>query len=408
MSLGVKNFRGERLKEARLARGLFKNALGDMIGVTGVAIARYEDGIDNPQAAKVAALAQQLNFPIDFFVTPAWPEEINLVHWRSRSSESKSAREMTEQRIRWLCEVYAFLESELDFPPLLLPDSELPADFKLITNDQIEKAAGLVRKAWGLNLSPIPDMILALENAGIPVATLRIPSDKQDGFCFYSEALNKAFVGINIDETSCARARFDAAHELGHIVLHRNVSADHAKMPAHHKLIEQQAHRFAGAFLFPKEAFRSEARVISLDYLCSLKKRWGMSIGAMVMRAAQLELIEDDEKQTLFRNMTYRKWRGPLAEPFDSPDEMPLERPRMLRRGVQVLIDAGNFAKSSILSSLPHPPAEIEELASLDHDFFKNQTDLDLKVGIRPDFDMLDLESGNVVEFKRPDRSHRR
>lgn len=402
MSLGIKNFRGERLKEARLARGLFKNALGDMIGVSGVAIARYEDGLDKPQAGRLESLARHLNFPIDFFVTPGWPENINLVHWRSRSSESKSAREMTEQRIRWLCELFAFLDSELDFPALLLPPLDLPTDFNLITADHIERAAIAVRRSWGLHLAPIPDVILALENAGIPVATLRISSDKQDGFCFYSAVLGKAFVGINIEGASCARARFDAAHELGHIVLHRHVSPEQAKIPAFHKLIEQQAHRFAGAFLFPREAFVSEARVVSLDYLRSLKKRWGMSIGAMIMRAFQLQLIDENEKQTLFRNMTYRKWRGPLLEPFDSPEEMPIEKPRMLRRGIQILLESGNFAKSSILASLPHPPSEIEELASLEDNFFERQIDLDLKINLKPNFQMLDLESGNVVEFKRP------
>lgn len=109
MTIGVKNFQGKRLQEARLARGLFKNALGDMIGVSGTAISRYEDGIDFSVAERLELMAHKLIFSIEFFSRPPWPEEIETVHWRSRTTETKSAREMTEQRMRWLCEVFSFL-----------------------------------------------------------------------------------------------------------------------------------------------------------------------------------------------------------------------------------------------------------------------------------------------------------
>jgi transcriptional regulator with XRE-family HTH domain len=86
MRVGVATFQGKRLKEGRLARGLFKNALGDMIGVTGTAITRYEEGLDNPQHDKLSVLADKLNFPYNFFLKPAWPEDDQLVFWRSRAT----------------------------------------------------------------------------------------------------------------------------------------------------------------------------------------------------------------------------------------------------------------------------------------------------------------------------------
>src|SRR6266567_1234028 len=98
MTVGVSTFRGDRLKEARLARGLFMKSLGDMIGVTGTAISRYENGDDKPLLEKLNLLADRLNFPVDFFMRPPWPETLEPVFWRSRASETKSAREMTEQR----------------------------------------------------------------------------------------------------------------------------------------------------------------------------------------------------------------------------------------------------------------------------------------------------------------------
>jgi Zn-dependent peptidase ImmA (M78 family) len=282
----------------------------------------------------------------------------------SRATESKSAREMTEQRMRWLCEIFDYLNTEVEFTKRPLPTLDIPDDFNFLTGEDIERVATLVRKDWGLRSEPIQDMILALENMGIPVVTLAIPSDKQDGFCFRSSALDKWFVGVNVENASCSRARLDAAHELAHILLHQHVTLEQARNPASHKLLEQQAYRFAGALLFPRNAFIAEVNTVSLDYFCALKRKWGIAISAMIMRASDLGLIDAEWKSALYRGLTKRRWRGPLREPFD--DEMTLERPRMLRRGFEAMLNSGMFARSAILSALPQPPPQIEEIANLD------------------------------------------
>lgn len=282
MTVGVRSFHGGRLQEARLARGLFKSVLGDMIGVSGTAITRYEEGIDFPVRERLELMADKLNFPVEFFCKPTWPETIDTVHWRSRTTETKSAREMTEQRMRWLCEIFSFLAEEVEFEPEWIPGLDIPQDFRALTGQAIERIACELRESWGLRDQPIPDVLLALENIGVPVSTFEIPSDKQDGFCFRSQQLNRSIVGINIDGASAVRVRIDAAHELGHIILHRQVTREQTRDPVGHKLLETQAFRFAGALLFPKELFIREVGMVSLDYLCSLKRRWGLSIAAMI------------------------------------------------------------------------------------------------------------------------------
>jgi Zn-dependent peptidase ImmA (M78 family)/transcriptional regulator with XRE-family HTH domain len=400
MTVGVQAFRGERLKEARLARGLFKKSLADMIGVTGWAITKYEDGDDKPQQDKVDALATHLAFPREFFFVPAWPETLDPVLWRSRASETKSAREMTEQRMRWLCELFSFLEEEVDFPATNLPDFNLSDDPRQITPEQVERVALDLRRHWGLRQMPIPDMALALENAGIPVVALEISSDKQDGVSFWSNRLKRFFVGINTYNVSASRARFDAAHELGHAALHANVTSQQSRDPAMHKIMEQQAHRFAAAFLFPKEAFLAEVGAVSLDYFSDLKKRWGMSIAAMIFRAYDLGLIDDVDRASLYQNMTRRRWRGPLREPFDSHTDMPLERPRMLRRGVEAIMGAGIYGAATIKSALPLPAREIEQLAGLDEAALTTGEVIQLATPkANRSLRTVDLESGTIVEF---------
>ena len=402
MKVGVQSFRGARLREARLARGIYMNSLADLIGVSKTAISRYEEGIDKPQEARVEALAKHLNFPVEFFTKPEAPPHFDVVFWRSRAAETKYARLMTEQRMTWLCEIFEFLEREIDFPVCDFPPLPIPSDFRVMTGADIENAAEFLRSYWKLWDLPIPDVTLALENAGIPVVMMDLESEKQDGFCFYSSTLGRTFVGINTHNISPVRARFDAAHELGHAVLHRNVTAQQSRDPVLFKLIEQQAHRFAAAFIFPRKSFVSEVRQPSLDYFCSLKKRWGISIGAMIYRAFDLGLIDEDERGALYRNMGRRGWRGVRAEPFDHPGEMPLERPRMIRRAIEVITAEGVMSKSAFQAALALPTRELERLTASDPGFFDKGEVIELAVRRRA-MRAVDLESGSVVEFPRRD-----
>ena len=400
MAVGTPRFVGKRLTEARLARGMFKKTLGDLVGVTGTAISRYEDGLDKPQAERLAAIARQLGFPESFFMAAAWDETLEPVFWRSRSTETKTSREITEQRMRWLRELFHFLEQEVDFPAVAIPTVELPGDFRAVTQEDIERAAETVRDAWRLRARPIPDVTLALENAGLPVVNLDFMSDKQDGFCFRSEALARPFVGINIHNVSAARARFDAAHELGHVVLHRAVTPQQERDPATHKLLEQQAHGFAAAFLFPRQSFLTEVAMPSLDYFASLKKRWGISIGAMIFRAHGLGMIDDAEKFSLQQALGRRRWRGPLREPFDLPSDMPLERPRMLRRGIEAVLGDGSFDRQSLLMALSLPQQEVEQLAGLQPGFLDSGAVHEMPLPLKSrGLQTLDVESGTVLEF---------
>lgn len=403
MTVGVQTFCAQRLTEARRARGLHKNILADMVGVTRQTISKYEEGKEKPQEERLAIIAKQLAFPIEFFTRPSWPEALDLVFWRSRTTETKGAREITEQRMYWLCELFSFLEREVNFPDFAIPEIRLPQDFRLLTPEVIESAASSVRDFWGLRDRPISDMTLALENAGIPVVMLEVLSDKQDGFSFRSTALDRVFVGINIYNVSTARARYDLSHELGHVILHKNVvTPQQARDPANHKLMEQQAHRFAGAFLFPKQEFRREVRVPSLDYFSALKKKWGMSIAAMIYRAYDLGLVDEFERTALYQSMSRRGWRGSLLEPFDRPEDMPLERPRMLRRGVDVVVENGIFGRAAIQQALALPEQEIEQLAGLDPGFFRSGEVVQLATmkPRRSGVQVVDLESGNVLEFR--------
>lgn len=397
MTVGVRAFQGERLRQARLARGLSKSALADKIGVTGAAVGRYEDGNDSPRQERMQALCSVLGFSEAFFLKPIWLDHRGPIFWRDYASESKFAREMTVQRTSWLSEIFAFLEEEVEFPDLDLPELKIPEDFRLLSTADIEGIAMAVRRHWNLRDNPVPDIALALENAGIPVSAFEIPSEKQDGFCFWSKRLTRAFVGVNTRDISFARMRFDLAHELGHVVLHKGATEEQAKDPVTHKIIEKQANRFAGAFLFPMDAFISEATIPTLDYFSSLKRRWGISISAMIYRAHDIGLIDEYQRASLYKNMARRQWRGPRREPYD---DLPLERPRMLKRAMKVLAEDLGYLSSTILSILALPAPEVEQIVGMDTGQLSSTGQQSLaKVKSFAPLKAVDIETGKVIEF---------
>jgi len=80
---------------------------------------------------------------------------------------------------------------------------------------------------------------------------------------------------------------------------------------------------------------------------------------------------------------------------------MPLERPRMLKRSVEVIVDSGIFGKTAIQESLALPEKELEQLAGLETGFFRSGEIVPLVTPKSSDgLNIVDLESGKVLAFR--------
>ena len=87
----------------------------------------------------------------------------------------------------------------------------------------------------------------------------------------------KPYVFLNTIK-SAESSRFDAAHELAHLVLHQDGSVAG-------RLAEDQANRFASAFLMPRADVLSVLpRVQHLQQLIDKKSRWRVSLAALNYR----------------------------------------------------------------------------------------------------------------------------
>lgn len=357
---GTPGFIGERLMQAREARGLTAVSLAEMIGVRSANISNYERKKQTPSAEVMERIAGVLNQPQAFFLRPIAVASEG-VWWRSMSAAAKGARVRALARHSWLREIIAYLSEFVEFPDVNLPDFTPPDDIREIRMEDIEGIALDCRRFWNVGMGPVADIVLLLENNGIIVSRGELAAEKLDAYSQRPTDSAHPLVFIGSDKASAARNRFDAAHELGHLVLHRNVDAERISGSATFRLIEDQAHRFAAAFNLPAEEFANQLWAPTLDAFLALKPHWKVAIGAMIMRCGQLGIVTDEQATRLWINMSRRRWR--TREPLD--DRIPPEEPRVLRRSFELLINEGIKSPEQIFTDLALNLADIESLACL-------------------------------------------
>lgn len=356
MTPGTPGFIGERLKEAREARSQTIIALADLLGVSPQAISQYEK-TTSPRPEIMKKISEVLNMPETFFRHPIVKSESGVFIPRSMSSITKSARVRAERRHAWTREIARYLQRYFEFPPVNFPVFDIPSDPVCISMNQIEELASQTRRFWNLDEEPINNMVSLLENNGAIVYRDALRADTLDAYSEFSLE-GRPYVCLGSDKNVCVRSRFDAGHELGHLILHSKIDKTLVTKQTEYRLLEQQAHRFAGAFLFPAQSFASEFYSTSLDALKILKPKWKVAISMMIMRALDLELISEESAKKLWIAYARRRWRN--QEPLD--DELEIEYPTLLRRSMEMLINNRMVTKEGVLFQLPYNPHDIEAL----------------------------------------------
>jgi Zn-dependent peptidase ImmA (M78 family)/transcriptional regulator with XRE-family HTH domain len=360
MKLGTPGFVGGRLREAREARGLSQTALAEILGVTRAAVSQYEAGSATPRPEILERISQVLNFPPHFFSRPVPQRAAPAVFYRSMSSATKVARAKAERRFLWMADDFVpYLGQFVELPKVNFPDLPLPADLLVMSDNQIEDVAATVRRFWGLGEGPISNVVWLLENNGAIVTRGYLEVADLDSFCAW--VASRPYVFLNADKQSAARSRFDAAHELAHLILHRGIEGRRLERRADHAILERQAHRFAAAFLLPARSFLDAVYMPTLDAFRALKPIWRVSIGMMIMRAEHLNLISQEQSRRLWVAYSRRGWKR--GEPLDP--ELPAEEPRLQRSAFELLIGEGVQTPDDVLLNLGLPATDIEAVAGL-------------------------------------------
>jgi Zn-dependent peptidase ImmA (M78 family) len=209
-----------------------------------------------------------------------------------------------------------------------------------------EAASESVRRSWDLGELPIKNMVHLLESKGVRVFSLSLDATEVDAFSMWHQ--KTPFVFLNTMK-SAEHSRFDAAHELGHLVMHRHGAPQGQDA-------ERDANAFASAFLMPRADVLAHApRLATVDHLVKLKKYWTVSVAALAYRLHTAGVLTDWHYRTLCIEIASRGYRK------KEPDEAPRETSQVLAKVFAALRDE-SVVKRDIASKLDITPEEIEQL----------------------------------------------
>ncbi|AKR42711.1 ImmA/IrrE family metallo-endopeptidase [Methylophilus sp. TWE2] len=332
-----------RIEFARIRRKWTKARLASELGVDVRSVQGYEAGEYIPEIEKLEQIAEKLRFPISFFFGEDLPTIAE--HTASFRSMSKMSKSLMQSALS--SGSVAFLLNEWIGDRFTLPDVNVPNLHDLSPED----AAITLRRIWGLGEAPIPNLIHLLESKGIKVFSLALEAREVDAFSVWHK--NQPFIFLNTFK-SAEHSRFDAAHELGHLV-RDSYSMMHAEA-AHNPEMEKAANAFASAFLMPRNSVIGH-RPISTDLstLIKLKSFWGVSLAALVYRMNQLGLFTEWTHRTLCIQIATNGYRT------EEPNPMQRETSKMLAK-VFEMMKAENTSKIDIARDLSILPEDLDSL----------------------------------------------
>ena len=314
------DFFGDNLRIARLTSGISLQDLGEKVGTTRQYLSQLETTDKKPAPDLLEALCYELGVTAKFFANPLG----NMVkdeecHFRKLSSVPMySVRECTA-RITLVHKVVDALDKYLDLPAVNFPDLS-PVE----SNKDAAVAAQRCREYWGLGKRPIESVARLIEFAGGVITSLGDISEKVDALSVHRE---RPIIVINSSKNS-PRLRFDLAHELGHMVMHKGIESGC-------KDSESQADQFASYLLLPQEAllgsYRPSSRV-SWQSIKQIKLKWGISMRAVIYRLRQSGLITPSQYRTA--NIALNK-KGSRSEELD--EQILREQPELLRNAFKLL-----------------------------------------------------------------------
>lgn len=310
----------DRIRAARELLGLSQGELAVAAGLSQALISQLENGNRTMTESALDAIAGGTGLPSKFFVREPDPLKSDSLRFRKYRSAPAKATVRARRTFIELFDIAALLMDWSKQPTPSFPTAELSH-----RDAQIEDLADAARAALDIpSGEPVRHLTRALERAAIPVAPIVFADLSGDesaefaaighfGLSACPQAKGRAAIGYFA--SSGDRQRFTLAHELGHLVLHSDGTRDSGAA-------EKEADTFAGAFLLPREASNELTSSLTLRDFALLKATWGVSIQALVMRAAQLGVIDDSRRVSLFKQISARGWRH--NEPVKVHPEAPL------------------------------------------------------------------------------------
>jgi Zn-dependent peptidase ImmA (M78 family)/transcriptional regulator with XRE-family HTH domain len=323
------DFDGRRLAVARRLHCMSRRELARRIEVTPSAVTQYERGSSRPSLTVLARVGLALGMPQEFFSRGLEIPEVprSSAHFRSLRSTPANRREQALAFGELALAVLDLIEQYVDLPPVRLPSIDLPSE---PSEQDVAVAAAQVRRDLAVGAGPVPNVLRLLETRGVLV--VRLPTagfdPRVDAFSSSETASGRPIVLMSPLKDDKARSRFDASHELGHLVMHAGVEPGS-------RVIESQAMSFAAEFLMPRAEIEDSLPTrVDWETFHVLKRHWGVSLAALVYRAHKLGRLSDLSYRRA--NEQLKTWGHPEPGPLGPP-----ESPSLLGAAAELLEQSG-------------------------------------------------------------------
>jgi Zn-dependent peptidase ImmA (M78 family)/DNA-binding XRE family transcriptional regulator len=334
----VAAFNYSRVDLARRRIGLTKQKFAEEIGVSPRMLRKYESDQSEPSALTIQRMAQVLKFPVAFFYGDSLDEPTpGGVSFRSLSSLTDRKRDQALASGALALALSDWIDARFELPTPNVPQ---------YGGSTPESAAAAVREAWGLGERPVTNMIHLLEAHGVRVYSLA-EDIALDGFSFWRS--NTPCIFLNEGKT-VEHGRMDAAHELGHLVLHAHGGPSGRDA-------ERQAFAFGAAFLMPRDSVLAKIpRGADLLTLVDSKSYWKVSAASLARRTYQLGLITEWQ---------YRSMCVALSKYGKTHEPQPLRQPETSQVLGKVMrtLRAEHVDQSRIADDLSIPASELSKSA---------------------------------------------
>ena len=276
-----------RLHEARQMMGLSMEKLAELTGgiITKQSISRYEKGLMLPKRVAKLAMAKALNISDSYFDGTNLKIDMPMLRTTSNGKLSEDELQALEAKLSFWAEQYLTKEKDAGFPTQFHNPIK---DTKVSTLEDAIQASILLREKWHCGDGPIASILRLLERKGIMILAATLP-DYVFGMSTWADKKHPLMVlDMRQKKTTVERLRFTAAHELAHLLLAFPVNAELD--------IEKRCNKFAGFFLFTRQALIEEMGgekrdVLTLEEMIDLREVYGISIAAQVHAAWDIRMI---------------------------------------------------------------------------------------------------------------------
>lgn len=348
------------LTHYRKGQGFSQESLAQQVEISCQSLNDYENAITLPDSKTLSALARALGVTLDDLLLPK-SQVVTNFRFRSHASFAKDKQPQLVMQVLRMLETYNTLEKAVGIPPYA-PEST--SCDRLEGNEKhIQTTATRFRRSLGVGEGKISNLFEAVEAVGLKVLRTPIPIDKFFGLSACSSA-EGAFVLVNTHHITIERQLFTLAHEIGHLIFHRDDYNDtllEEGTKEEEKMREKVGDYFAGHLLVPQPELE---RLYELNYdIIKLKKYFRVSYQVILKRLEQMQVIEYSQEIKKIQAIYKRKNNGvPLNNSTELPPTLKEEDFPENQRYQQLIWQSLDLGKISELKAAELLQITVEEL----------------------------------------------